>query len=317
MRRHTQLYFVILWSLLQLTCIYAPDRIPNDQPTSRTFPVSPYWTDYMIHNKQYLRWIGQAVDWLHFTTDQECPEGTLLSYSSPVLYSKSINYLSDAMTKAQVRFKEAYERMIQPTPEGKAKLARFGFNTTEAADKMFDFMTQTRQEMADTVERYMEYSFLIDNMPGLRHPPGHTAVRNLFDLSLRLNSGEWNSEAETITLQPDGRVKFLAEWRAMFREISADVKWAKYLEAYTFKHMNTPAATELLEGWKDPGSSIGENHAIYEPFSYPVLWYRARKWFQCWQYPTFDFIDYAANILNPIPEPGPPVWVQKTQKDVA
>ncbi|KAF3914042.1 hypothetical protein AA313_de0201111 [Arthrobotrys entomopaga] len=317
MRRCTGLCLSTLWFFAQFSCIYAPNGDRNEQPGSRTFPVSPYWTDYMTQNRQYLRWIGQAVDRLHYTAGQECPESGLLSYSSPVLYSKSINYLSDALSKGQAEFEQAYEKMVQPTPEGKAELERFGFNTTDTADVMFEFMTRINQEMIDAVERYMEYGFHIDKTPGLTQPPGNTPARNIFHLSLKINFGGYDAVHKTITLPSDGRLRFLDKWREMFREISADVKWAKSLESYMFKYMNTPAATELLEGWTDPGSSIGQNNAIYEPFSYPVLWYRARKWFQCWQYPTFDFIDYTANLLNPIPEPGPPVWVFKTQKDVA
>ncbi|EPS35133.1 hypothetical protein H072_11500 [Dactylellina haptotyla CBS 200.50] len=309
--------FYILGSVISLyiTRVYAPGGIQSAEPETRTFAFSPYWADYVSQNGKHIRWIAEAVDWLHMKRDQECPVGELLKYTSPDGYKRSLNYLSDALDQAQVRFESAYKTMMEATPEAQTDLTRFKFNTTETATEVLDVISHARDYISKALTRYHRYGDMIGNIPGRNFPPMSSPSRNLLRLSLVVNSATVNAGARTVTIPKDGAAKFLEKWREVYRAITADVKFAKRAETFAFTYMNSKAATDLLEGWEDPGSSIGENQTTFDPFSYSVIWYRIRKWFQCWQYPMFDMIDYTANLLNPVPEPGEPMWTMQSQEN--
>ncbi|KAK6541445.1 hypothetical protein TWF694_007256 [Orbilia ellipsospora] len=297
--RHPKTFSLI--SLFYITGVYAP----NAQPlrTYADIPFRPFWVDYLTHEITVFNGIGMQIDDLRDRITSQCPIGSAGLQSDS--YKNSLGYYIDILRDGQIKFKSALASMKGSTIKGRAQLAKYGFENSQAAKDVYLDLGDIIKDIESLKNEFEEYEDMAFKTTGKRYPVGNTVAQNLLALSLTVNSALVDADNDIVKVPSDGRERFLAKWLDVYRSTASGVKFSRDTYNFLALWMSTDAATEFLnkKAVNPSGESKSKNIVTYRDVILDI-W----EWFGCWMGPVFNIIDTTTNLMGSVPDLSMPKW---------
>ncbi|EPS35201.1 hypothetical protein H072_11499 [Dactylellina haptotyla CBS 200.50] len=257
--------------------------------------------------------IGLQFDKLHDIVNKDCPLGNI--DDPPEIYNSSARYLANIIADGNAKFQVALNLMVQDTPEGKAELERFGFETVQEAKDVAFTLSNTVASESNVPETFEPWKAEIEEQPGYRYPLGTPPNTNLMNLAYSIYSAHVDLENDLIQIPAREKQIFIDKWSNIWEEINTYSSWASRVRKWAQDFLDTPAATQLLTDWKDPGRIGYGNTHVQSQLSFQILFLRYYFWFDCWSRGLKNVIGWTTNTLGPLPYPGPPTFYSKDPRD--